>query len=428
MDTRIAEWVDQAKVKFGLSAYVLNSCKIHRRVELVNQTVYYLTMEWWPSAVAEPQEEGYNPEGTAVIKLDLNRLKWASVIFVGGQSYADTITFERTDLDRIIPWIEQETGLTYGKQFKLMNQKEDGFTFQECLDGIPVSPTGLIEVKFDLEGKLTFYSAQGSMLARDKVEAKAEDYSLSLDQVEGIAKQQFKLVEFPAIEKNQYIPVYGIEEIYVTNDLTGTIPFEFIVDNRARKKMDKVLRWTTALGSPFLGVPLNLVEEEVTPEQAFSLEPHPDTYPITAIEQERCIDAVRDFLRQVYPDDSEKWVLHMLYRDHGYIDAKLMLNNPGGDQGLHQGKMLVILDRDKFNVLNYMDNRSFLSDVYQELQAAAPTTVNRDDAFEKIKPLIELKSVYVYDFEQEKYILCEKIDCQYGVHAATGEIVSLNDL
>lgn len=427
MDTRIAEWVDQAKVKFGLSAYVLNSCKIHRRVELVNQTVYYLTMEWWPGVIAEPQEEGYNPEGAAVIELDMNNHRWASAIFVGGKSFTDMITFERTDLDHIVSWMVQETGLTYGKQFKLLSQKEDGFTFQECLDSIPESPSALIEVKFDLEGRLTFFSAKGSLLERDKVEGKAEDYSLSLDQVEAIAKQQFKLVEFPVFERNQYIPVYGIEEIYVTNDLTGTIPFEFMVDNRARKKMDKVLRWTTDLGSPYLRVPLNLVEEEVTPEQAFSLEPHPDTFPITVTEQERCTDAVIDFLRQVYPDNSGKWVLHMLYRDHGYIHAKLMLSRPDGDPGLHQGKMLVILDKDNYTVLNYMDNRSFLSDD-QELQAAPPITVEHGAAFEKIKPLIELKPVYVYDFEQKKYILCGKIDCQYGVHAATGEIVSLLEL
>lgn len=428
MDTRIAEWVDQAKLKFGLSAYVLNNCKIHRRVELVNQTVYYLTMEWWPSAIAEPQEEGYNPEGTAVIELDMNNLRWASAIFVGGKSYADMIAFERTDLDHIVSWIAQETGLTYGKQFKLLNQKEDGFTFQECLDDIPMSPTGLIEVKFDLEGKLTFYSAKGSMLERDKVETKSEGDSLSLDQVEQIAKQQLKLVEFPVIEKKQYIPVYGIEEIYVASDLSKTIPFEFIVDHRARLKLDKVFYWETSLSEPFQRVQMNFMEEEVIPEQAFSLEPHPDTYPITSIEQKRCTEAIKDFLRQVYPGDSGKWNIHMLYRDHGYIHAKLMFINPGGDQGLHQGKMLVILDRDKYNVLNYMDNRSFLSEIYQDLQAAAPTTVNRDAAFEKIKHLIELKPVYVYDFKQEKYILCEKIDCQYGVHAATGEIVSLNDL
>jgi len=34
----------------------------------------------------------------------------------------------------------------------------------------------------------------------------------------------------------------------------------------------------------------------------------------------------------------------------------------------------------------------------------------------------------VYDFDQMKYILCGKLDCQYGLDAVTGEMIVLDDL
>ncbi len=35
---------------------------------------------------------------------------------------------------------------------------------------------------------------------------------------------------------------------------------------------------------------------------------------------------------------------------------------------------------------------------------------------------------YVFDVEQKEYVLCGKLDCQYGVNAATGKVVALSDL
>ncbi len=48
--------------------------------------------------------------------------------------------------------------------------------------------------------------------------------------------------------------------------------------------------------------------------------------------------------------------------------------------------------------------------------------------FSCLKEMLELKPYYVYDYEQKQYVLCGKIDCQYGVHAASGEVVALDDL
>jgi hypothetical protein len=44
------------------------------------------------------------------------------------------------------------------------------------------------------------------------------------------------------------------------------------------------------------------------------------------------------------------------------------------------------------------------------------------------KELFELKPYYVYDFKQHQYILCEKLDCQFGVNASNGKVIALDEL
>lgn len=50
---------------------------------MLGETGYLLSMEWFPSHIKEWKED-YNPEGTAVITLDLLSNNYKSVIFVGG--------------------------------------------------------------------------------------------------------------------------------------------------------------------------------------------------------------------------------------------------------------------------------------------------------------------------------------------------------
>ena len=76
---------------------------------------------------------------------------------------------------------------------------------------------------------------------------------------------------------------------------------------------------------------------------------------------------------------------------------------------------------------SHLDNE-FLITMYQDFQKPEKTSISKEEAYEKIRTQIELTPVYVYDFDQKKYILCGKIDCQYGVHAASGDVISLDDL
>src|SRR5699024_9783584 len=222
----------------------------------------------------------------------------------------------------------------------------------------------------------------------------------------------------PSLVQEIFLPMHAVEEMYMTNDRQATIPFEFFVDERAYIKVDKVIDWETPIHQPFEGQELELIED-ITIEQALICEPSPDSFPLEKAEQEKCIVAVKDFLRQAYQSDTGKWQIKTLHRDNRYINATLRLNQQ--ENRVFRRKLTIMIDPDSFEVLNYVDNQMFL-EMFDDFQPATKVMINKEEAYEKIKDDIELNPYYVYDFEKKEYILCGKLDCQYGVNAVTGEV------
>ena len=182
------------------------------------------------------------PEGTACIEIDIHSRKTKRVIFSKGISTVDGMTFDLNNRDKIIKWIEKETGLIYGRQFEFWREEERELHFKECIDGIAVSPSGNIEVKLDNEGRLILFSIYGQFPSEKLV--KLDKYSLSLEQIEKIANEQLKLVEFPQIEQKKLIPAFAIEEIYIKNNDLSTLPYEvFVKNDNFSLQLDKVIEW-----------------------------------------------------------------------------------------------------------------------------------------------------------------------------------------
>lgn len=424
MDPRIKELIEWTKTKFGLANYYLKTNRLERNVNIFGETEYSLSMEWFPNHVTVQEDDGSNPEGAAVIELNLQSRKIESAIFVMGKSYAENgITFTASSKTmEIIKWVEEETGLTYEKQFQIHKEEEGEVHFKGCIDGIPVSPAASIEVEYDPEGKLTFFAVHGQFPSKEIV--KQETYSLSLEKQEHLAKQQLKLIKFPSFEQSKLFPVYAVEEIYITNNGSKPISFEILADASSYLQMDKTIHWDRPLKQSFNQKEVRRTEE-LSAQQAFAGEPSPDSFPIPENEQEKCVLAVKNLLRQEYPQDSGKWILKTLYRAKGYIHAILRPNKR--DNLLFQRKLMIIIDKENLQAVNYMDNKPML-EILDKFQEDGKITVNKEEAFEKLKGLFELKPYYVYDFKQKQYVLCGKLDCDYGVRAANGEVIALDDL
>ncbi|WP_394234230.1 hypothetical protein [Niallia oryzisoli] len=422
MDSRIQELIDMTRIKFGLHNYYLQRHSFRRDVNFFNETVYRFGMEWFPNQVTEQEADDSNPEGTASIEINVQSRKFESAIFVMGKTYAEEgIMFANRNTEDIIKWVEDETGLKYGEQFQIHKEEEGEVHFKECINGVAVSPSGSIEVNFDQEGKLTFFAVHGQFPSKEIV--KEETYLLSFEKLEHLTKEQLKLLEYPSFEQKKLFPVYAVEEVYVTNDqMTKT--FEIFVDVRSYLQIDKAIYWDKPINGLFDRKELNWIED-VSAEQAFSCETSPDSFPISKMEQEKCVIAVSDFLRQEYLKDNGNWILKTIHRDKGYIHAVLRGNKQ--DNRVFQRKLMIMIDAKSLQVVNYMDNKPML-EVFDQFQAPEKVTVNKEEAFEKMKELFELKPYYVYDFEQKQYVLCGKLDCDYGVNASSGDVIALDDL
>src|SRR5690625_2757960 len=112
MDDRIRALIDYTKSKFGLNNYFLKRHELYRDVNMFNETEYTLSMEWFPNHITDDEgDEDLNPQGTAVIDVDVQDRTFNSVVFVEGVSYANGIIFSDYDTQDIIKWIEKETGL-----------------------------------------------------------------------------------------------------------------------------------------------------------------------------------------------------------------------------------------------------------------------------------------------------------------------------
>lgn len=418
MDNKIKELVELARKKFGLESYYLKRHSLNQKITLFQETVYTLTMEWFPNHVIEHEDEDYNPDGTAIIDIEIKSRKVESAIFVGGISLADGVRFR--ERNQIIGWIEEETGLTYGRHFILEKEGKGEFRFRGCIDGVSLYPSGQIELQHDKEGNLTFFTVYGSFPSTDLVSG--ETYSLSKDKVETLIKKQFKLIELPLYEEERLIHLYGIEEIFVRNDRVSTIPFN--VDTCFYTVINKTIYWDESVRKPFKRKEINWIVD-ITEEQAFSDEPSPESFPITEEETEKCLEEVTAFLQQVFPNDSGKWKLKTLHRDKGYIYA--VLREKEQKNQVWKRKLTILIDAQSLEVCNYIDNKPLL-EMFDQFQTSDEAVMTKEDAYEKLKEKIVLTPCYVYDFIEGKFVLCGKLDCQFGVNASNGEILCLNDL
>lgn len=422
MDSRVKELVDATKVKFGLEHYYLKSYHLRRNVNTYNETMYSLCMEWFPNGEPAPEEDELNPAGTAVIDIHVPSGKLESIVFVKGKSYATNMNFSNLHLDTVIKWIEQETGLKYKKQFQLREKEDRAFNFEICIDGVPIATADPFLIQFNEAGELTMFSFYEPYFLGGSVKEKT--FSLSLEGIEKITKNQLQLVEFPSDEHEKLLPIYWMEEIYIKQDQTSTIHPDIVEKNNFFVTVDKLMVWDEPINEPFIGQEIDL-EENITAEQVFSQEQSSESLPITTKEQEKCVETVNHFLLQEYPNDTGEWILKTLHRDTNYIHA--ILRTKQQDARPIQRKLTVIIDSDSLEPVSYIDNELLLS-MFDEYEAAEKVVITREAAYEKLKNFLNLTPYYVYDSKLKQYILCGKLDSQYGIDAINGEVILLDGI
>lgn len=422
MDVRIKSLIEEVQETYGLNDYYLQRYSIDRQLNIFNETNYSLSMEWFPNHEAEQTEEELNPEGTAVVEIEVHSKRLEHIIFVGNTSYAQGVRFEADTLKEIIQWVERETDLIHGRDFQTDEVDNHKFRFIGIHKDIPVYPKASIEVKTDDSNGLIYFARNGIFPSKEMFE---EDvYELSYKKIKNTVKEQITLTEWPDFETEQINVMYGLEEMFIKNDQTSTFPYDVIELPGSYVTVNKNMNTSPALTTAFEEKEIELTEN-IPIKEVFAQKSSPDAQTISAEDVVECEKRVQTFLRQVYANDDNDWELTILYREKGYINA-ILKNNKSKKQIL-QRKVVVFIDSESLDVLNYMDNNLMIKamDAFGE---AASIKTSKHDAFIKLENHIELTPYYVYDGFKQIYVLCGKIDCHYAVDAHTNELIDTKDM
>ncbi|MEC2157890.1 hypothetical protein [Virgibacillus halodenitrificans] len=421
MDNKLEKLAKATAEDCGLSNYFLKRSHIFKESGIPGEHSYLLSTEWFPED-SEPMDEELNPPGAAVIDIDIQTEKVKRIIFVQDVSFAEEGSFPNLNQkEETITWIENITGLEFGRQFQLLPTEGTTMHFQAAVDNIPVFPTGVINVEFNNEGQLTLFSIDGNFPSEDAIHW--EPFALTTDIVESVAKEQMQLLEVPLESEEMWKSIYSATSVFLTNDVKKVITFEEAEEQAAYVKKQIIMEWEEAIKDPFSPVEIDL-SLEATEEEALS-DHSTSKKELDKEDEEKATLEIKRFLQRVYPDDSGKWMLHSLRLQDSYIIAELLPAERG--RRVIDRKLQVYLDSETYTALNYSDFDSLI-EIFEHFSPAQTPVLTKQQAFELLRKHVEVTPVYVYSQTEDKYILCGKIDCSNGVDAVSGKVIPLDQL
>ncbi|MFC0189370.1 hypothetical protein ACFFJY_13785 [Fictibacillus aquaticus] len=413
MHPLIEELIEKARKTARLDKHHLFSWEIYRKKDALYQTRYLLSMEWFPLGIHKRKKGDLNPSGTAAVEIDMHTKQFNHIIFTESQG-------SRLKADDVEQWILEVTGL-HTSQFTCTSKNEEKFEYSACVNGIPVYPGGTIMVEKDAQGNVILFSKSG-FFPNDS-EAVEEEFTLKAENLSDVFYEQLKFYDFPSQKCNRWIPLYGVEEVFVTNQDKSRITYD--TDKQLTVSINENVRWEESGTVEKIALkPLAWDHETVPIEHVLENRLHPDLVPITQQEIENVKHAVVRFMQNHFPKESGVWNLIHILRDGGYIVA--LLKKPDDRRAISQWKRL-FLKSDGTSVLQMADN-DFMLEMLRELELGAAPTLTKEEAFRMLQPYLELKPYYVYDARQNRHVFSGKLDCKYGVAADTGEVLELDDI
>lgn len=420
MHEKLQELINYTAEKFHLTDYYLKRHHFFKEKHGLNKIVYILNMEWFPKDAIDVEDD-YNPPGTISIDLDFHTKQLKNIIFVNGRNRLEANLPEANHVEAAIEWVEKESGLEFGRQFKLINNDGSRLSFRAAADNIAVFPSGYIQLDFNEEGKLSMFSIHGVFPEEDKI--RWEPFNLTSNQTEDMIKQQCTLFEIP-VDKEKWLNVYGISEFFISNDGKRIISFEEIEADFSFTPLQTILSWETVEERVFPTEDID-ISVETTLEAALENRQPGENQQISEKEQQDIISVVKAYLQSIKPADSGKWKIVSLRREANYLFAELKL--AAGETRILNRKINVMLNPSTLQPVNHIDNEALL-ETFQEFTEAEEAKLSLEEAFKALHQYIEITPVYVYDKNKDTYKLCGKVDCDYAINATTGELITLDEL
>ncbi|MTH53992.1 hypothetical protein GKZ89_11295 [Bacillus mangrovi] len=417
------EILDQMIEEFRLRGFTPGEATVRRELKVNRETHYFLSVGWYPEGTA-PDEEELNPDGTIFIEYHLNSGKYTSFLIVGGCDLRNNpAALQAAGKEEAIRWAERKTGLTYKEHFILSKEAADGeeieYKFTKTYDGTPIFMQGLFSLTLKKDGTIIGFQLEPGYPDKTLFSKAAKD----LQWYENTLLNQLVLLPYPDAKQKAYVQVYAVEEVFLNENGTAVLPFEFSESRMLGVYPEKILTWnkTESAITPFVNKRA-LIERDLPEwEDALRNKPHPDAAPITDGEEESVIQAAAGHLQKYRPDESGKWILRNICRDHSRLTAHLYPVNPSA---LFE-KLVYLLEGTE--IVHEIDT-SMMNEALKEFASPAPVAVSKKEAAENLRPHVLTKPYWVWDSKTGLYQKLWMLDSKHLVLAASGEIISENDL
>ncbi|MCT1901301.1 hypothetical protein [Oceanobacillus sojae] len=420
MHPAIEEIVEKTREQFQLNGFYLESYDLLK----YNDNQIVLSMNWLPNG-SNKEADKTNPAGTVEISVDIDTKRITEIVFVDEKNVLPEELFPQVDnMEAIIEWIEDQTQLEYGRQFKLVKETKENIEFHAAVDNIRLFPGGSIDIHFNQEGILSGFFVHG--LFADESQIHWEPFNLIDEAVQPLVKQHCKVIEVPDEPTAAWKPYYVISSFLIPNQAPDSIIyFSEIENNLSYKPLDIILTWTEPSTERFEEKEIDL-KYTITEEEAFQKrEVQGNDKPIPDDTIGQIVTEITNMLRMEFPDDSGLWRLTSVKRERGYLLARL---DPAEEtpKVLYPSLMLWI-NPATLKVDNYMDPAPLL-DAFDFFAEAEAMKVDKETAADLLYGHIELEPVYVHDQQTDMYRLCGKVTGDvYGVDAVSGELSTFDE-
>ncbi|REB07262.1 hypothetical protein DVB69_10465 [Sporosarcina sp. BI001-red] len=414
MDKRIEAVLEELKKTLGLQQFVLHTHSLSQEVSAFGGFDILLTADWLPPATATPEDDDMLPDGTVSTRYSLRFQQLLFAVTQGERSFADSVASSE---EQFIQWMEQQTGFRGGEDFVLTNRHENGIEGASVHNNIPIHTDGFLEIEWDSLGRIM--TCHLPIIASNQFEE--GPFTLTLEAIEPLVRQQLTPIRLPIEDEARFADYYAIDEVFIAQD--GTI-LPYFTEEQSARFPRTVLQWASTSKRQFERQAIQPFGTELTAEEAFTVLNQPFSG-VTDEDLQGCIQSTTSFLSSVLPKESGEWELYRIMRRPGIIEV--VCRKLGETAGPLRRKLLILLNKDTYEVMNFMDS-SDMSQLFEGFTQPLTEAVSQVEAFEIMVSSITIDPKYVFHQASGTYKLSGLLDSEDCVDAVTGELKQLNDL
>ncbi|MCM3758197.1 hypothetical protein M3197_12050 [Sporosarcina aquimarina] len=414
MDQRIETVLEELKVMLGLKQFVLHTHSLSQEVSAFGGFDILLTADWLPPATEAPLDDDILPEGTVSTRYSLRFQQLRLAITQGEKSFADPIASSE---EAFLKWSHQHTGLRAGNDFVLTNRTGNGIEGLVVHNDVPVQTDGFLELEWDESGRI-IHCMLPLLASNDFDEV---FFSMTLEAIEPLVRQQLTAIRLPIEDEERFADYYAIDEVFIAQD--GTV-LPYFSEEQSAYFPRIVLRWESVSTYQYERIRIQPFSCELSSEEAFSILSNPGNV-LSDDAVKHCLQSATKFLSSQIPEESGEWEAYRIMQQPGNIEV--VCRKLGEIAGPLRRKLLIMLNKDTYEVMNFMDS-SEMAQLFEGFTQPRVETVSQEEAFEKMVTYITLEPKYVYHQYAGTYKLCGLLDSEECIDAVTGELKQLNEL